>query len=124
MRTTAAVVLGLALSTAAFAADGAPSSEVLAEMGLSGMQVLPDAEAANIRGSGFIGFEGFHMFKDAMRDYQNQKREFHKMVKKFERKLHKTHQPKRHDMKPPKHDMKPPKHGMKPPKMNHVGMRW
>jgi hypothetical protein len=102
MRTAAAIVFGLALSTAAFGADGAPSREVLAEMGLGGMQVLSDTEAANIRGTGFVGFEGFHIFKDALRDYQKQVKHFHKLVKKFDRKLNNSRQPKHHDMKPPK----------------------
>jgi hypothetical protein len=114
MRTTAAMVLVLALAGTAFAADGAPSREVLAQMGLSGMQVMTDDEAASVRGAGFIGWDGFDMFQDAMKDYRKQVKHFHKIVKKFDRKISKWPS-KNHDMKPPKHDMKPPKmpHGGK-----------
>jgi hypothetical protein len=120
MRTAAAVVLALALSNAAFAVDGAPSRQVLAEMGLSGMQVMSDDEAAKVRGAGFVGWDGFDMFQDALKDYRKQVKHFEKLVKKFDHKIS-NWPPKQHDPKPPKHDMKPPKHDMKPPKMPHGG---
>lgn len=89
MRTAAAIVLGLALSNAAFGAEGAPSKQVLADMGLSGMQVLSDDEAANIRGAGFVGLEGFHMYKQGIHNYQKQVKHFHKQVKRFQHKIEK-----------------------------------
>src|SRR5262245_20692465 len=125
MRTAAvATVLALALSSTAFASDGVPSKQVLTEMGLSGMQIMSDDEAANVRGSGFIGLDGFDMFQDALRDFRQQVKDFHKQVKKFDRKIINwppKHRDMKHDMRPPKHDMKPPKHDMKPPKMPHGG---
>ena len=102
--------------SSALAADGMPSKQVLADMGLSGMQIMSDNEAARIRGSGFIGWDAFDMFKDTLRDFHKQKRQFEKLVKKFDRELNKLSH-KDHGMRPPKHDMKPPKHDMKPPKM-------
>jgi hypothetical protein len=126
MRTAAAIVFGLALAGAAFGADGAPSRQVLAEMGLSGMQILSDDQAANIRGTGFVGWEGFDLFKHSLRDFQKQVWQFKKQVKKFDKKIDQHMRQWPTSWKPPKdHGMKPPKdHGMKPPKMPHGGKPW
>ena len=56
MRTAAVILVSLVLSNTAFGAEGAPSEQVLADMGLSSMQVLSDSEASTIRGTGFDGF--------------------------------------------------------------------
>lgn len=113
MRTAAAMGLIFAFANTAFAADGVPSRKVLADMGLSGMQVMSDDEAASVRGMGFVGWDGFDMFQDALKDYRHQVKHFEKIVKKFDHKISKW--PSKH------HDMKPPKHDMKPPKMPHSG---
>lgn len=84
MRTTAAIVLGLALSTAAYGADTAPSQQVLAEMGLSGMQIMSDDAASEVRGMGFT-FDGFRLYKAAQRNYQKQVKQYHKLVGKWQR---------------------------------------
>ncbi len=55
MRITA-IVLGATLASLAFQAeaqDGVPGKDVLAEMGLSSLQVMSDEQASSIRGSGF-----------------------------------------------------------------------
>lgn len=72
MRTTAAIILGLALSSAASGADQVPSRQVLADMGLGGMQILSDNEASSVRGSGF----SLHDFKkDFYKDVRSIKRD-------------------------------------------------
>jgi hypothetical protein len=48
-------VLVVAGQTRALAEDGAPSQAALAEMGLSGLSVMSDDEAMDIRGEGFNG---------------------------------------------------------------------
>jgi hypothetical protein len=77
------------------------------------MQIMSDDEAANVRGMGFVGWDGFDMFKSALKDYRQQVKHFERIVKKFDREISKW--PSKH------HDMKPPKHDMRPPKMPHVG---
>lgn len=42
------------LTTNAFAADSLPASSTLRAMGLSGLQVLSDAEASVVRGKGYV----------------------------------------------------------------------
>jgi hypothetical protein len=121
MRPAVAIVIGLALSASAFGVEAKPSEQVLAEMGLSGLQILSDSDAMAVRGAGFDGFATLHSsikmfhrsvkeFHKAKKDFHKQVKDFHKMVKKFDRKISKM-----------KHH-KP--HGMKPPKMNHSGKTW
>jgi hypothetical protein len=53
MRHALALGIFLALSTAAYAEPGVPSEGVLADMGLSGLAILSDIDALEIRGDGF-----------------------------------------------------------------------
>lgn len=107
MRPAAAIVASLVLSATAFGAQGAPSEQVLADMGLSGLQILSDSEASAIRGA---GFDGFDTYRHSIKLYHKTVKAFHKQVKKFDHKLRKTSHHK--------------SHGMKPPKMSHGGSRW
>jgi len=109
MRTTAAVLLGLALSSAAFGATTTPSKQALADMGLAGMQVMSDEEATSVRGMGFDGASQFHA---AFADFQKQVTAFEKQVQDFRHDIESSGSWKQNNMKPPKCDVKPPK----PPK--------
>ena len=83
----AAVLIGAILANSAVdahARQGVPSQAVLAEMGLSGMQVLSDDEALAIRGSGFSGGVGtaYH-YRQSIYKLHKWVYDFHKRTKHF-----------------------------------------
>jgi hypothetical protein len=65
MRATAVILLGLAFCSTAIANSQVPSQEALADVGLLGMQILSDEEAASVRGMGFDGVS----FRDFKNDF-------------------------------------------------------
>ena len=86
-------VLGAVLALQTFdvqADEGLPSQAVIAEMGLSGMQVLSDSEAYEIRGSGFVWGWGKSNFshRDIGFKFRFLVFKFHKHIKEFHRSLH------------------------------------
>jgi hypothetical protein len=107
MRYVTAIAIILAISATSHAAEGVPSQQVLAQMGLGGLQVMSDVDASAVRGSGFDasdldGFEHYrqsivnfrehvadfqdridgHVFKGKAR-FEKSKENFHKHVMKF-----------------------------------------
>jgi hypothetical protein len=136
MRTAAAVVFGFALSTAAFGADGVPSKQVLADLGLSGLQILSDDQAMDIRGSGFQpgaswnakllatiakleqqvnGLTTKVLNLDKSSDLRKDVLKFHKYARNIRRTVKKFE----HIVHPKDHHS-----GMHPPKMSHGGKPW
>jgi hypothetical protein len=119
MRTAAAIVFGLVLAAAARGGEGIPSRQVLADMGLGGLKILSDDEAASVRGMGFVGIGGgADLFKDSLRNYEKQVKQFHKEVNKFQWAIEKHLQRWPGSVSPPTH------HDMKPPKMPGGGKPW
>ncbi len=99
MRTTAMILFGLALCSAAFGANSAPTRQALAEMGLGEMQILSDDEASHVRGMGFDGINLHDFKKDFYRDVRSIKRDIHhaqKEVKWSIREVRKIFHPKSH----------------------------
>jgi len=83
-------VLGAVLALQTFdvqADEGLPSQAVIAEMGLSGMQVLSDSEAYEIRGSGFVWGWGKSNFHHSAFKFRLWVFKFHKHIKEFHRSL-------------------------------------
>ena len=81
MRLAAALVIVLTLSvTLARAEQGVPSSQTLADMRLSGLEIISDSDAMSIRGSGFNPGESLSGFAD----FQQHKLEFKQRVAEFQ----------------------------------------
>src|SRR5262245_31268761 len=84
MTRAAALMIVLTMYAAARAESGTPSTTVLADMGITGMQILSDHEAATIRGHGFepgsqlAGFEHYQQSKAAFKGHVA---EFRKRIK-------------------------------------------
>lgn len=57
--TLVAAAILVAASTSARAAEGVPSNDTLAAMGLTGLNVISDNEGLNIRGMGYNGASAF-----------------------------------------------------------------
>ncbi len=94
------LVVGMVMTTGATQAQaesGLPSQELLSQMGLSGIQVMTDAEAAQVRGSGFSRgghghhFKGVHRLHKSIRKFHIWVKKFHKHVKKFRHRVGKKH---------------------------------
>jgi len=56
--TLPALALAIAISSSAFAENGAISSAQLNEMGLAGIQLMSDEAAMEVRGMGYMGHHG------------------------------------------------------------------
>ncbi len=84
MTRAAALMIVLTIYSAARAELGTPSSTVLADMGLAGLQILSDREATAIRGHGFepgshlAGFENYQLSKV---EFQEHVAEFRDRIK-------------------------------------------
>jgi hypothetical protein len=84
MTRAAALMIVLSMYSATRAEQGAPSSTVLADMGLAGLQILSDREASAIRGHGFepgshlAGFESYQLSKF---EFQEHVAEFRDRIK-------------------------------------------
>jgi hypothetical protein len=87
------MVIGLALSATAFGANRAPGEQVLADMGLSNLQILSDAQAAFIRGAGFSGFETLRntkqLFYHTVKTANKVERHVDKQVRRIDHKISK-----------------------------------
>jgi hypothetical protein len=71
--------------------EGLPSKEVIAEMGLSGMQIMSDSEAYQIRGSGFVsdwGRSKIHFSKSFVFKLKLLVFKLERHIKQLERKFH------------------------------------
>lgn len=90
----AALLIGALLASCAAQAQaetvGLPSQEMLSQMGLSGIQVMTDQEASQVRGSGFSWGGHSHLSKSIYRLHKSV-RKFHIWVKKFNRHVKKFH---------------------------------
>jgi hypothetical protein len=82
MRATTLLIV-LTMSVTARAEQGVPSSTVLSDMGLAGLQILSDREASAIRGFGFE--PGSHLA--GFEHYQLSKTEFKERVAKFRERI-------------------------------------
>ena len=120
MTRAAALMIILTMYAAARAESETPSTTVLADMGLTGLQILSDREASAIRGLGFepgphlAGFESYQLSKAKFKEhvaefreriknhtfagkarFKNSIEKFHKHVKKLHDKVkhfkHKIH---------------------------------
>lgn len=77
-------ILGLLIvaagATHAFAEQGNPSAETLADMGLAGLQIVPDSDVLNVRGNGFDPrhlLQGFDDFEHGKAAFRSDATEFH-----------------------------------------------
>ena len=89
----AALVIGAMLANFAVEAradEGLPSEELLAEMGLSDIQVISDNEASTIRGTGY-SWSGAYRYRQGIYKLHKWARKFHKHARQFHRRISKKH---------------------------------
>ena len=90
----AAVLIGAALASVAHQAEaqqGLPSEAMLAEMGLSGIQIVSDEEASTIRGSGYSWGGGAYRYRQGIYKFHKWVYKFHRWVRDFHRHTKRLH---------------------------------
>jgi hypothetical protein len=84
MMRVATLLIVFVTSAAVQAEQAAPSPQVLADMGLAGLQVLTDAQAAAIRGRGFepgSQLDGFEHYQQSKIEFKERVAEFRHRIK-------------------------------------------